>query len=65
MKAINFKITGIEVHGFSTEFTITENGDSGTAMSPQAMIHTIGEHAGLSLKEIEGLEFTVIINPKK
>ena len=63
MEKRRFKIIGVEVHNFSTDFIISDLGHSNkkNAMSPEAFIHCIGTLFGKHLEEIKDLEFEIIV----
>ena len=62
-KIIDFQVSGIEVHSWSTYFTIKSlsHENESNAMSPEAFFHHLGHLCGKELDEIEGLKFSVII----
>ncbi len=56
-----FKITRAEVGNWSTGFSIQDldHTNPDNSMSPDALVHHLGNLAGLALEKIEGLEFTI------
>lgn len=56
MKTVTFEISEVVVHGWHTDFTIKGMGKS---MSPEMLIHAIGEMFNRGLGDIKGLKFAV------
>lgn len=58
-------VTEASVHGWKTDFTINTVGENNAielpGMSPEALIHLIGELAGKELGDIKGMTFQVTV----
>lgn len=63
MEKRKFKIVEVEVHSYSTDYTISDLGHSNVknTMSPESFIHCIGAMFGKHLGDLKGLEFEVLV----